>query len=77
MGQYRYITKRVLQSRAGEDRGSIMVAVKADSDAADVKYVCPECQDARQISETWKRPFSVKCVKCGFRMSLPKLKGKK
>jgi len=77
MGQYRYITKRVLQNRAGEECGNVLVAVKAESDMADIKYVCPECQDTRQVSEAWKRPFSVKCRKCGYNMKLPKLKGKK
>jgi ribosomal protein S27E len=77
MGQYRYITKRIVQNKAGEEKGNILVAVKAGSENADVKYACPECQNSVRTVVPWKRPFSVRCGKCGFLMRLPKLKGKK
>lgn len=76
MGQYKYITKRMLQSSAGEEKGKILVVVKADSDNAEVDYTCPECLASAHAVQPWKRPFSVKCRKCGFMMKLPKLKGK-
>jgi len=76
MGQYRYITKRTLQNKAGEDRGTILVTVKKDSDRAEGKYTCPECGAQGAVNQEFKRPFSVKCQNCGFRMRLPKMKGK-
>lgn len=77
MGQYSYITKRVLKNKAEEDKGSIIVAVKTGTEEADVKYDCPECGHKATTIKPWKRPFSMKCDKCGFLMRLPKLKGKK
>lgn len=77
MGQYRYITKRPLQNKAGEQKGKILVVVRTGSDDAEVKYVCPECQKNGEAVKPWKRPFSVKCEKCGFLLRLSKLKGKK
>ncbi len=77
MQKFRYITKRVLQNKKGEEKGKILVVVRVGSDDAEVDYTCPECQHSSHMVKPWKRPFSVKCEKCGFLMRLPKLKGKK
>ena len=74
MGNYRYITNRVLKNKDGEEKGKIAVAVRNDSVMADVRYTCPQCQYTEQMQQKWKRPFSVKCSKCGFLMRLPRLK---
>lgn len=72
--KFKYITNRTLKNKSGKDSGRIRVLVKADSDVAEVDYICPECSDSRHTNEKWARPFSVKCSKCGFLMRLPKLK---
>ncbi len=74
MGNFRYITNRTLQDETGKERGRIAVAVRADSDEADVRYTCPQCQHSEQTRKEWKRPFSVKCSKCGFLIKLPRLR---
>ncbi len=73
MGKYRYITNRTLTNKAGEEKGMIAVIVPKDSDMARVKYRCPECGYSEQTEKEWKRPFSVKCSKCGFLIRLPRL----
>lgn len=77
MPKFRYITKRVLKNKVGEEKGKILVVVKIDSENAEIDYTCPECQHSSHLVQIWKRPFSVRCGKCGFLMRLPKLKGKK
>ncbi|HDD45972.1 MAG TPA: hypothetical protein ENG42_00710 [Candidatus Aenigmarchaeota archaeon] len=74
MGKYRYITNRTLVSKSGEERGRIRVIVRANSDIAEVDYKCPECLHEEHVEKPWKRPFSVKCSKCGFLIRLPRLK---
>ncbi len=74
MGNYRYITNRVLLSKAGEEKGNIGVLVPNESSIAKVKYTCPECGHKEMTESEWKRPFSIKCSSCGFLMRLPKLK---
>lgn len=77
MGEYKYVTNRILENKKGEEKGKIRVLVKADSNTAEVSYVCPECGFSEETKKEWKRPFSVKCSKCGFLMRLPRLKDKK
>lgn len=74
MSGYKYISNRTVANRAGQENGSLAVAVKADADVADVRYRCPECQHQEQRQQEWKRPFMVKCRSCGFVMRLPKLR---
>ena len=74
MGQYRYVTNRTAQNKAGEARGKIRVLVKQGSDTAEVDYVCPECSMSEHREQEWTRPFSIKCSKCSFMIKLPKLK---
>lgn len=77
MGQYKYVTNRILANKKGEEKGKIRVLVKINSDIAEVDYVCPECGFSEHTEKEWKRPFSVKCSKCGFLMRIPRLKDKK
>ncbi|UCD07566.1 MAG: hypothetical protein JSW41_01165 [Candidatus Aenigmatarchaeota archaeon] len=74
MGNFKYITNRTLLNVVGEESGNIAVLVRNDSDEADVRYRCPECGFSEQTRKPWKRPFSVKCSKCGFLIRLPRLK---
>ncbi len=74
MGNFKYITNRTLLNGVGVESGNIAVLVRNDSDEADVRYRCPECGFSGQTRKPWKRPFSVKCSKCGFLIRLPRLK---
>ena len=74
MGEFRYITNRILKNKKGDESGWIKVRVKKNSDKADVKYRCPECKHEEFIQKEWKRPFSVKCSKCGNLIRLPRLR---
>ena len=71
---YRFISNRILKDPEGEDKGRIAVRVKTGSDTAEVQYACPGCGFSERTETPWRRPFSVKCSKCGFLMRLPKLK---
>ncbi len=74
MGNFRYITNRILLNNAGRETGNMAVLVRKGSDDADVKYRCPECGFSEQTRKPWKRPFSINCSKCGFLMRIAKLK---
>jgi len=50
-----------------------VLALKADN-IARCEYVCPKCGKYEYSEELWKRPFSVKCVNCGAKISVPKMK---
>lgn len=74
MGNFKYVTNRVLLNKAGQEKGNIAVLVKKDTDEADVKYRCPECGFSEKTTKIWKRPFSINCGKCGILMRIAKLK---
>lgn len=74
MGVYSYITNRVLENKTGQGAGRLRILVKTGSSDAEIEYVCPECTDTRSLVQPWKRPFSVRCQKCGAVMKVPKLK---
>ena len=71
---YRYITNRSTNNKAGEPKGNIRARVKADSDTLEGFYRCPECQHNGNINQEFKRPVNVKCEGCGFLIKVPKLK---
>lgn len=77
MGQFRYVTNRTLENKAGVEAGRIRVMVKNGSDQAEGDYHCPECNNKGKVDQLFKRPFSVRCASCKFLMKLPKLKKKK
>ena len=60
-----------------ENNGKIRILVVKGENQANVEYLCPKCGHYEYIQIEWKRPFSVKCSKCGFVIKVPKLKGKK
>jgi peptide subunit release factor 1 (eRF1) len=68
-----YHTYRDLPNKEGKDTGSIRVLVLKDN-MARVEYLCPECEHHGYVEQEWKRPFAVKCEKCGLRITVPKLK---
>ena len=68
-----YHTNRSAKNARGEPTGKIRVLATKDN-VARVEYVCPECMHEADAEQEWKRPFSVKCSKCGFVMKMPKLK---
>ena len=69
-----YHTQRSARNSKGEPAGKMRVLVpKADSTAR-VEYTCPECSHEAYAEQEWKRPFSIKCEKCGYKMTVPKMK---
>jgi len=54
--------------------GKIRVLVPKSDSVARCEYVCPECKHEDYAEQEWKRPFSIKCAKCGYRISVPKMK---
>ena len=57
-----------------EPTGKIRVLVPPKSDTAMIEYTCPECKSEAYKEQPWKRPFSTKCDKCGYKLSVPKMK---
>lgn len=74
MGQYRFVSNRTIKNKKGEETGRMRMFVKTGSTIAETDYKCPECLFEEHVSPEWSRPFFVKCSKCGFKISLPKLK---
>ena len=74
MGNYSYITNRILQNSRGEEKGRIAMRVKTGTNMAEYNYTCPECGDSKAGTQEFRRPIMVKCQKCGHLMKLPKLK---
>jgi len=72
--KYKFVSNRTLKNSREEEKGKMRVFVKVDSDVAETNYRCPECGFEEHVEIEWKRPFSVRCSKCGFVMRLPKLK---
>ena len=69
-----YHTMRDTKNAKGEPTGKIRVLVPPHSTTAMVEYTCPECKHAGYEEQEWKRPFKMKCDKCGFLMTVPKMK---
>jgi DNA-directed RNA polymerase subunit RPC12/RpoP len=74
MAKFRYITNRTLTNKAGKESGKIRVVVPINCNTAYVEYVCPECGHCAKVTQTWQRPFAVKCEKCSFLMRVPSMK---
>jgi len=60
-----------------ENNGKIRILVIKGEKIAHTEYICPKCGYYGYITKGWKRPFNVKCEKCGFLIKVPKLKTKK
>lgn len=69
-----YHTNRTAMNKAGATAGRIRVLVPKSDSIARCEYVCPECTHSSYDEQPWKRPFSIKCEKCGYRINVPKMK---
>lgn len=69
-----YHTWRDAKNKQGRATGKIRVLVPPNSETAMVEYTCPECRHTDYAEQPWKRPFYVKCSKCSFKISVPKMK---
>lgn len=70
-----YHTQRTVKNKKGEAAGKIRILVPKADGIARAEYVCPECGSYGYQETEWKRPFSVRCGKCGAKISVPKMKG--
>lgn len=68
-----YHTNRSALNRAGKATGKIRVLAAKDGTAR-VEYTCPECGHCAYAEQEWKRPFYVKCEKCGYKITVPKMR---
>lgn len=69
-----YHTWRDVKNAKREITGKIRVLVPKNSTIAMVEYTCPECKYVAYKEEPWKKPFAIRCDKCNFKISVPKLK---
>jgi len=70
----KYHTWRDGKNKKGERSGKIRIIVLKKDNIAKVEYICPECGYHGYLETEWKRPFSFKCEKCGYRIRVPRLK---
>ena len=56
-----------------ENNGKIRVLVLKKDNIARCEYICPYCNHNGYCEREWKRPFSVKCEKCGKTIRVPRL----
>ncbi len=69
-----YHTWRDAKNAKLQPTGKIRILVPPKSTTAMVEYTCPECRHSAYVEQEWKRPFSVKCAKCGFKITVSKMK---
>ncbi len=69
-----YHTQRSTKNSKGQPAGKIRVLVPKATGVAMVEYTCPECAHADYAEAEWKRPFYVRCAKCGFKISVLKMR---
>ncbi len=74
MSSLAYFTSRVIKDENGVVAGSIRIMVPKDSTTADVEYKCPKCAFSEKAKAPWKKPFSIKCGKCGFLIKILSLR---
>lgn len=70
--------------RTLENNGRVRALVVKGEKVLHIEYVCPKCghsayknQEWAQVSKAAKIKFTVDCEKCGFKIKVEKLKGKK
>src|SRR3989338_451235 len=71
--QLAYHTWRDAKNAEKKPTGKILILVDKDM-VARVEYTCPECKHQAYAEQPWKRPFSIKCAKCSFKITVPKMK---
>lgn len=69
-----YHTWRDAKNKKNEPTGKIRILVPPNSNMAMVEYTCPECKASGYTEQEWKRPFSINCEKCKFKITVPKMK---
>ena len=69
-----YHTQRTVKNKKGQATGKIRLLVPKSDGRARAEYICPECGSYGYQETEWKRPFYVKCQKCGAKISVPKMK---
>lgn len=69
-----YHTNRTAKNKNMQPTGKIRVLALKKDGIARVEYICPECKNEDYAEVPWKKPFSVKCVKCGFLIRVPKMR---
>lgn len=69
-----YHTQRGARNSKGEYTGSIRVLALKEDNIARAEYKCPECLHEGYAEQEWKRPFYVKCGKCGAKIGVPKMR---
>jgi len=68
-----YHTFRTIETKDGK-KGKVRVLVIKGETNAHVEYLCPQCKHQSYLVLPWKRPFSFRCEKCGFRVNVPRLR---
>lgn len=69
-----YHTNRDAKNSKKQPKGKIRVLVAKSDGIARIEYKCPECGYEAYTETEWKRPFYVKCQKCNFKISVPKMR---
>jgi ssDNA-binding Zn-finger/Zn-ribbon topoisomerase 1 len=69
-----YITTRNLENSLGKITGKIRIIKFKEESEANIEYTCPECNFTENKKEVWKKPFSIKCSKCGYLIKVPSLR---
>ena len=69
-----YHTQRSTRNSKGEPAGKMRVLVPKSDGIARVEYTCPECSHEAYAEQEWKRPFCIKCEKCSYKMTVPKMR---
>lgn len=69
-----YHTWRDAKNSKKQLTGKIRLLVLKSDSIARCEYVCPECKFEGYVEKEWKRPFSIKCEKCEFRITVPRMR---
>lgn len=69
-----YVTTRNLQNHSGQIKGKIKIIKNKEESEASIEYTCPECNFTENKKEIWKKPFSIRCSKCGYMIKVSSLK---
>ncbi|MEM7819218.1 MAG: hypothetical protein QXD48_00105 [Candidatus Aenigmatarchaeota archaeon] len=69
-----YHTNRTVKNSKKQLTGKIRVLVAKSDMIARCEYICPECKHEGYKETEWKRPFYVKCEKCNFKISVPRMR---
>lgn len=69
-----YHTNRPIKNSKGKYTGAIRILVLKSDNIARCEYICPECKFHNYKETPWKRPFSIKCEKCGYLIRVPRMR---